>query len=211
MLIIPSIASADTMRLAEELDKLKGIKRLHVDIEDGNFVPNITFGMKTVGNIAAFAEGMELDVHLLVMNPMDYLRPLADCGIRKAAAHLEALRYPMRFLNMARQLGISPGLALNVGTPLESAVPFIALADYLILMTAEPDERGELFYEPAIHKVRQAVNMFDHVPIHVDGGIGDSQISMLRGAGVKAAVAGRAVFSAGGDYIDRLRKLSDIR
>lgn len=197
MNLLPSIASASQIELGEEIRRLKSWPFLHIDIEDGNFLPNITFGMKTVKAIAAAAEGKILDAHLLVTNPMDYLEPMAELGVQKICAHIEALPYPMQFLNRARQLGMKAGLALNMATPVSHLDPFYPAMDFVLLMTAEPDSQGDQLYPPALDRaVRLAEDRGGEIEIFADGGLNEAALQRLARAGAAAAVLGRLAFGA---------------
>ncbi len=136
MKIYPSIASGNMLNLRESLDKTEGWPLLHIDIEDGNFVSNISFGMKTVRAICNVAGNRSIDVHMMANNPLNYLEELAVCGVSSVCAHLEALDYPMVFLNRARSLGMKAGLALNMKTPVIETEIVWRMMDYLLLRTS---------------------------------------------------------------------------
>ena len=201
MLLTPSIASANQLALGFEIEKLGGWPRLHLDIEDGNFVPNITFGMKTVWSIAAAASGTTLDVHLMTNDPVQYIMPLAECGIAAICAHIEALEYPMVFVNRARSAKMRVGLALNMKTDIRSLLPFVSLLDYVLIMTSEPDDTGELFFPPMLGRITEARALLpSQVSIHADGGINAEWLKKLSLAGVDEAVLGRAAFCTNDHY-----------
>ena len=197
--LLPSIASADTLNLGAVLDALAGWPYLHIDIEDGNFVPNITFGMKTVGAICRYARGREIQVHLMTRHPEGYLDALADCGVGAVIAHIEALDYPMVFLNRCRSLGMKAGLALNMKTQIRDTEIFWELTDQLLLMTSEPDFAGEALYEPALKRAVALAERFarekHRIELYVDGGLTEDALRCLAAAGASGAVLGRLVFS----------------
>ena len=114
MKIFPSLASADPMNLGESIRRLEGYPYLHLDIEDGNFVPNITFGMKTVRAAASICTA-KIDAHLMVTNPEDYLEELAAAGVEAAAFHIEATGYPLRLINRIHQLLSDPAAVSGTG------------------------------------------------------------------------------------------------
>lgn len=210
MKIYPSIASGNVLDLRESLDKTEGWPLLHIDIEDGNFVPNISFGMKTVRAICGAAGNRSIDVHMMVNNPVNYLEEAAACGVSSVCAHLEALDYPMLFLNRARSLGMKAGLALNMKTPVIETEIFWPMMDYLLLMTSEPDCRGEKLYEPAYNRAIKAATLLPkEVKLIVDGGITADRLSELSGAGIYGVVMGRDVFSNDDPY-GRLLELSSL-
>jgi len=189
--ILPSIASGDMLNLLASLEKMD--RYVHIDIEDGNFVPNITFGMKTVSAICAAAKGKEIDVHLLVNSPLSYLDDLAHLGVRAVCAHIEALPYPLEFLNRARSLGMRAGIALNISTPLTAVQEIREDIDYLLLMTAEPDDKGCALYPPALRRALGAAASWP-VSVIADGGLDTNAVAALESKGAFAAVLGRQYF-----------------
>lgn len=206
--LIPSIASADQLRIAAEIDRVREWPLLHIDIEDGNFVPNITFGEKTVRAVAGYT-GQQLDGHILGNDPAQYLPLFMECGFRRAAAHLEALPYPLSFLNKARDMGMSAGLALNFATPAEAVLPFVSAMDYVIVMTAEPDSRGQQFYPPILEKIRRLREILPEVKeIWADGGINAANMARVTAAGADTLIMGRAVFKSP-DPIGTLRTFTE--
>lgn len=196
MKIIPSIASAPQLNLKSQLDRIRDVPYMHIDIEDGNFLPNITFGMKTVKEMAAYSKAA-LDVHLLVTNPINYVQELSDSNISAVCGHMEALPYPLEFLKEVHQAGMKAGLALNLSLPLERIMSYIGSFDYLLLMTCEPDGSGQLFRPCALERIRKARACIpDDVKIYVDGGIGRDKLGKVAEAGADYAVMGRAVWGA---------------
>jgi ribulose-phosphate 3-epimerase len=189
--ILPSIASGDVLNLRASLDRMD--RYVHIDIEDGHFVPNITFGMKTVSAICAAAKGKEIDVHLLVDNPLGHLDDLARLGVCAVCAHVEALPYPLVFLNRARSLGMKAGIALNISTPLSAVQEIREDIDYLLFMTAEPDDKGCMLYPPALRRAMEAAASWP-VPVIADGGLDANAVALLESKGAYAAVLGRQYF-----------------
>lgn len=204
--IIPSIASANPLKIAEELDRLGPVERLHVDIEDGNFVPNITFGLQTLQRIAMYVNAM-LDVHLLVTDPYPYIEACAACNVRDLSAHYEAMPYPMDFCRKVRNAGMRCGLALNFKTPAEALAPFADVVDYTLVMTAEPDDQGQRFVPAMLEKVRRVRAILPNAArVWGDGGIGVSELTDVVQAGADTVILGRAVWGAP-DPASRLREL----
>lgn len=198
MKIMPSIASADPLALGQALKDMDSWPYLHIDIEDGNFVPNITFGMKCVRAICEAAPEKEIQVHLLVNRPEEYLEDLAKWGVDAVIAHIETLEYPMRFLNRCHKLGMKAGLAFNMKTPVDITKIFWHLTDQLLLMTSEPDERGEGLYLPALERVIETVSVLpENVELYADGGLTKEGLIRLQDAGVGGVVLGRLVFQSG--------------
>lgn len=203
--IIPSIASANPLSYKEELARLKHYPYLHIDVEDGNFLPNITFGMKTVKVITNETNAIT-DAHLLVTNPLFYIDPLAACGIKKLSFHIEAAPYPAEVLNKIREHGMDAGLAFNFKTPVTQALPFLSCLDYVLIMTSEPDNNGCLFCEAMLDKIREARKLLPpHISIWVDGGIGESQLPLVIEAGADTMIMGRAIWQAADPYSQATR------
>lgn len=193
--LIPSIASANPLNLEKEMEKIRFMPALHLDIEDGNFIPNITFGLKTIQAIAAVWEG-SLDAHLLVKNPMDYIDDLAECGIKQIAVHLESLDYPLYALEKIQKKGIQAGIALNPGSNIRDLEYLLPFLDYVLLMSSEPDGRGQAFLEHTYQRVANLKMMDPKLEIWVDGGIGENEAVRLFQNGADKLILGRAIFHA---------------
>ena len=210
MVFLPSIASADPLALREGLESLGDWPFLHIDIEDGNFVPNITFGMKAVRAICEEIQGKEMQVHLMTKHPENYLGELALCGVSSVIAHVEALDYPMDFLNHCKCLGMKAGLALNMKTPVSSVDMFFGCMDELLLMTAEPDGMEQALYPVALKRaVEMAQEKGRDFKVYVDGGITAVHMAQLWKAGTDGVILGRAVFKKQ-NPLKFLRQLEEI-
>lgn len=205
--IVPSIAAADQTRLGEVALELegRGAEALHIDIEDGNFVPNITFGLKTVMHLRRVTR-LPFCVHLMVTSPLRYVDELARIGVMRIAFHIESAPYPLEVLNRIRDHGVSCGVAFNPSTPVEPAGYVLEKADYVLIMTAEPNGRGQEFIPHMVEKVRRVSEMLARSPaspsqgaryVMVDGGVGWDEVPVVAGAGAKHAVMGRAIFPGG--------------
>ena len=205
--LLPSIASANQLSLKGELDRISDWPYLHIDIEDGNFVPNISFGLKTLSAICEYAKEKIIDVHLMTMHPLQWLEHFDWGNVRRVAAHIEALPYPMIFINRAHSLGMKAGLALNIKTAATETEAFWEIADYLLVMTSEPDLSGEKLYKPALNKAIALVKRLHEGPeLYVDGGLTQQAVRDLNKAGAAGAVVGRIIFSAK----DPLQMLNDL-
>lgn len=192
--IIPSIASANQLKIEEEIQRLGNWKQLHIDIEDGNFVPNITFGEKMIRGIANIAK-QELDVHILANNPEWYFQMLKECAVKRIAVHFETLKYPLDTIGKIHKLGMKAGLAMNFATKAEDVAMFSNSFDYVIVMTAEPDSEEQHFYQPMLRKIRQLRKILPlNKEIWVDGGIGRDELPLIMEAGADTVIMGRAVF-----------------
>ena len=205
--ILPSIASADMLCIERTLQRLGDRGRLHLDIEDGNFVPNITFGMKTVRAISQNTK-LSLNAHLMVTNPMLYIDDMADCGIKELAVHSEACPYPLEAMAYIRSKGMQAGLALNFNTPIAVLEPFIEDMDFLLIMTAEPDGEGQRFRSSSLRRIAAARAMLGEAgSIWVDGGIGEAELPLVCSTGASTVVMGRAVVS----YEDPLARMEYLK
>ena len=194
--VIPSIASADPLRIHDEMARVASIKKLHLDIEDGNFINNITFGRKTVAAIANVWRG-EVDAHLMVMTPLEYVDWLAESGVASVCAHLEALPYPKLFLARCREQGMRAGLAVNLKIHPGEVASYAEDLDYLLVMTSEPDGREQSFFPDAAERVAAFRALTPpQAEIWCDGGITPAHLPKLYAAGMDVAIMGRAVFSA---------------
>lgn len=193
--IRPSIASANQIEIKKECERIKGSKYLHIDIEDGNFVPNITFGLKTIKGII----GMGLfnyDIHLLTNNPQDYIDQLIDLCPEAVSFHIEACEYPLVILNKLRSKGIKSGLALNFKTDINQLMPFIGSLDYVLFMCAEPDYLGDRFNSLILDKIAAARKILpESIEIWADGDINESNYRTLIDAGATNLIMGRSVWS----------------
>ena len=207
--IIASLASSDPLCYGETLRKLEGAGSLHIDIEDGNFIPNITFGLKTVQAVHR-ASPLPLNAHLMVTNPIDYLEPLQACGVTELCFHIESTRYPLQILNRIKGLGMKAGLAFNFSTPIEAAAPFAADADFFLIMTSEEDGRGQLFHPSSLPRIQKARALLGpEKAVWADGGIGDMQLPLVLRAGADTIVMGRAIVQSS-DPLARLRQFSAV-
>lgn len=190
--IVPSVASCDQVRIADELSRI-GVcyPNLHVDIEDGNFVPNITFGMKTVHAIRGVTD-KPFSVHLMVSDPLDYIDDLCGLGCSHLFVHVESGQYVRRCLNRVRSHGVRAGIALNPVSDVRSFEYLLDDCDAILYMTSEPDGAGELFQEPVARKIRA----FRGIETWVDGGVRHDMLTRLGKMGVDVVVMGRDVFGS---------------
>jgi ribulose-phosphate 3-epimerase len=199
--IAPSILSADFARLGDEIAMCEagGADWIHVDVMDGRFVPNLTFGAKII-ETARRCTDLPLDVHLMVAEPEKYLDDFAAAGASGMTIHAEAAPHLHRQLERIRELGCRAGVALNPATPLSAASEVLPELDVLLIMSVNPGFGGQQFIEYSIDKVRRARLMLDEdgcrAALEVDGGINRQTIERAWAAGADTFVAGNAIFSA---------------
>lgn len=199
--IAPSILSADFGRLAEEIAMCEegGADVVHIDVMDGHFVPNITFGEKVI-RTARKATSLPLDVHLMVEKPERFLESFADAGATGLTIHVEAAPHLQRQLAHIRELGCLAGAALNPATSLVTVRESLVDLDLLLIMTVNPGFGGQEFIPSSVDKVARARLLLDELrsgaALEVDGGISRDTIRSVWRAGADTFVAGNAVFSA---------------
>ena len=211
--IAPSLLACDFSRIAEEVEAVEraGADWLHLDVMDGRFVPNITFGPPVVSAIKKVSN-IPLDAHLMIVEPERYIDAFAQAGTDWLTVHVEASPHLHRTVQAIKDAGMRAGVSLNPHTPLSSIEWVLEDLDLILLMSVNPGFGGQSFIPSALAKVRQLRGMLDQVDvarrplISVDGGVKPGTIEPLVEAGIDVAVAGSAVFGSV-DYAEAISAL----
>jgi ribulose-phosphate 3-epimerase len=210
--IAPSVLSADLTRLAEQIEQVVGAGAdwLHVDVMDGRFVPNLTFGANMIAALRGLTD-KPIDVHLMVVEPERYLESFAAAGASVFTFHPEATVHVQSLLSAVRSQGMLAGLALNPGSPLQLAEEVVADVDLLLIMTVNPGFGAQTYLPASNDKIRRARALLvahgSRAFLEVDGGITAHTISSAHAAGADTFVAGSAIFASG----DPAREVRDLR
>ena len=199
--IAPSVLSADLGHLREQVELVRsgGADWLHVDVMDGRFVPNLTFGAPLIRALRSVTD-LPLDVHLMVVEPERYIAEYADLGAQVFTFHPEATVHVQRHLNAIRERGMRAGLALNPSTPTSALEEVAADVDLALVMSVNPGFGGQKYIPASTEKIGRIRKMLDargsKAALEVDGGIGVDTIAAAWRAGADTFVAGQAVFGA---------------
>ena len=199
--IAPSLLSANFVRLAEDISRIEaaGADWLHLDIMDGHFVPNLSFGPPVVAAIRKITK-LPLDVHLMVTNPAELIEAFTAAGADWLTVHVETEPHLHRLVDRIRELGVRPAVALNPATPLGTLEEILSEVDMVLVMSVNPGFGGQKFIPSSLSKIRrlkeQLQNTDRSVIIEVDGGINQATALQVREAGADVLVAGSAVFGS---------------
>lgn len=201
ILIAPSILSADFSDLKNEIKKVEeaGADWIHVDVMDGQFVPNITIGAPVVKCIRQITK-LPLDVHLMIVNPDKHLKDFASAGASIITVHAEACTHLQRTVSHIKDLGCKAGVSFNPHTPVDSLKYVLEIVDLVLIMTVNPGFGGQSFISSVVPKISEVKKMFSDANltdkyIEVDGGIGPKTAPIVRSAGANVLVSGNAIYS----------------
>lgn len=210
MKLAPSLFGADLFDLREQIQSLErcGVDMLHIDMMDGNFVPNIAFGPDQIHMLRTKTR-LFFDVHMMVVEPERYIQRVAAAGADMITVHVEATHHVDRCIQMIKEYGKKAGIVLNPGTPLSAAQEILDDIDLLLLMTVNPGYGGQSFMPKMLKKIKQAREMIGsrHIDLEVDGGINDLLLKQCKEAGANVFVAGSFAFK--GNAEENINKLKN--
>lgn len=213
-LLAPSILSADFANLASELKRIEdsGADWVHVDVMDGHFVPNLTFGPPVISKIRKHSN-LPFDVHLMIEQPENWVEAYKEAGADRLTFHIEACWHSHRYLSQIRELGMASGVSLNPQTPLCSIEHVLEVCDQVLIMTVNPGFGGQSLIESQIEKISRLRKMIDNkgldTVIEVDGGISLKNAQRIVEAGADVLVMGSAFFSTS-DMSELVKQVHDL-
>ena len=212
-ILAPSMLSADFKILGEQLKQTEeaGAQYIHFDVMDGIFVPSISFGMPVLSSVKGFTDQV-LDVHLMVTEPIRYIKDFAACGADIITIHLEACEDPGKTLDEIHACGVRAGISIKPGTPVEALIPYLEQADMFLIMSVEPGFGGQAFIPESLDKIRKLRKLLDErnlpADLEVDGGIYPSNVAEVLEAGANVIVSGSGVFK--NEIRDNTEKFMEI-
>ena len=201
MLVAPSILSANFANLGRDVEMIQRSQAawVHCDVMDGVFVPNISFGFPVIKAVAELTD-KPLDVHLMIVNPQNYISQVRDCGAHIMNIHQEACTHLHRTVYAIKDAGMKAAVTLNPATPVDTLIDIVADLDMVLLMSVNPGFGGQKFIQNTFAKIARLKELINATGskalIEVDGGVGPANAPALAAAGVDVVVAGNAVFKA---------------
>lgn len=207
--VAPSILSADFAKLGDEVKSISeaGAHYIHIDVMDGNFVPNITFGPPVIKAVRKYSDKV-FDVHLMIERPERYIKNFVDAGADIIVVHAEACIHLHRVIQEIKSYGIKAGVSLNPHSPVEVIKHLIPELDMVLIMSVNPGFGGQSFIPFAVDKIKEVRNLSKTIDIQVDGGINEETGKLCVDAGANVLVAGSYVFS--GDYKEKIEILTNL-
>jgi ribulose-phosphate 3-epimerase len=208
-----SVLSADMLRLENEIRKMEdgGIDMLHFDVMDGVFVNNISYGLPILQAVDGCTD-MFLDVHLMITDPLKYIKRFADCGANLITFHLESQSDVRETIKAIRECGVKASISIKPGTPAEAVFEYLPLVDMVLVMTVEPGFGGQSFIYDTLDKIRSIRSKINELglsaDVEVDGGINAETTPLVREAGANVLVSGSYLFKAE-DMAEAAKKLKE--
>ncbi len=195
--ILPSLLQCDFGNLQAEIERLSeaGAAVLHLDVMDGHFVPNLTYGMPVVAGVRRHTT-MPLDIHMMISDPLAYAKPMVDAGADMLTFHVEAVSDAVDVAGQIRDLGVGAGLAINPDTPMSTLEPALDDVDMVLVMSVNAGFGGQSFNPVALERIRDLRSRYPDLVLEIDGGINLSTIGSARQAGCDLFVVGSAIFSS---------------
>ena len=206
IIVAPSLLAADFSDLKNEIDKVEkaGAEYLHLDVMDGAFVPNISFGAPVISAIRKHSN-LIFDVHLMIENPDRFIKDFVEAGADIITVHAEATKHLNRTLQLIKSYGKKVGISLNPSTPVEMIKYELKNIDMILIMTVNPGFGGQVFIENMTDKIKELRTLDKNIDIEVDGGINAETGKKVKEAGANILVAGSYIFN--GDYKERIDSL----
>lgn len=203
IIVAPSLLAADFSRLKEEIQEVEkcGAEYLHLDVMDGNFVPNISYGSPVISAIRPYSN-LVFDVHLMVEEPDRFIKDFVDAGADIITVHVEAIKHLHRTIQLIKSYGKKVGVALNPATPIETLKHVVKEIDMILIMSVNPGFGGQAFIPEVLSKIEELRKLYPEMDIEVDGGVNDKTVEAIKEAGANVLVAGSYLFS--GNYKEKI-------
>jgi ribulose-phosphate 3-epimerase len=209
--VLPSLLLCDFGNLEREVRAVEaaGARALHLDVMDGNFVPNITYGAPIIEAVRRVTD-LPLDLHLMIAQPDAYIEQFVEAGASSLTIHIEAVEDPRPVLNKIRDCDVVASLALNPPTPLEAIAPYLSYCDMVLCMSVTPGFGAQEFQPVALEKLRTLKAQHSDLVLEVDGGVNEKTIAACTRAGAQMLVTGAAIFRNDAPYEQSLSELTQL-